>query len=1434
MRTINARFFFTLLGASALAAAALVLVHRFQTGRIAAAMLWQSDHTLEAGDLEQAIKYLDRYLEFQPEDTDAMARLGELMERRPFGQRQPALGKLYERALRIDPRREPLRRKVIEVYLALHRCTDAQPHLDQLLAEHPDDAVLLEQNGICQEATARFDLAEAAFRAAIARDSSRFEAYRRLVTLLHRQLGRPQDAEEVLTDLVQKNPQNPDAYLMRVEYRRKFGAGAGASAAQVKEFEAKIAADSAEAFQLAPEHAGAMLVAAQLAQKDRKIDDARALLQKGLTLHPKDAELFRALAWLEVSCGRNDEAIAVLQRAAEEVPDEPEFPTTVAELLLQKGQQEKVVEIIKQLEARKDAIDPQKNVGDQIDYLKALVAMRDGRWHEAAATLERLRGTAQNLPGLGVQVNLLLAECYGQLGNDDLRADAVRRTLGIDAGSVAGRMALAGQLVSQGKIDEAIREYQAAARSPVAPVSAPLSALKLQVARRRYQERSGTWDDLDHDIRALADRVASSAPSAPELPEIRLLSVETLVARRKLPEAKQELEKLRKEFPTEVRVWVASVEFANLTEGAQPATQMLHDADQTCGDRVELRLLRAFLWSRQPQVESARLLPTLANDADRFPPADAARLFQGLAHFLTQAGDSAGAERLLQMATHNRPNDLGLQVRLFELYEQRNFADGMAAVLREVARLEGPGGPTREYLEARRLAERVGAGELPQVRAMADAIVEKRARWAPAYRLQGRVAERMKDSAAAARAYGQAVALGEVEPDLFAAWVRVLAEAGQSAQAEQVVQTARAATALAPAQRLAVFEAMLPELTKLANGRPLTEVFLKGVPDYQEHLMVGRMLWRNGRRGEAIEAYRHAVELGGSANESWLYLVRALAMSKAGDQADRLLSGPGAQLTAPQLARLNAERYEAAREWDKAIAAYDEAVREKPRDAALRQRFIKLLLSQGRRAEALGHLQVLMERQADVTNEQVGWARQVAAMTLNASHKDADFRRADALMAANRREFGDTAEDRRVLAGLLTSRSHYLPAEAGRTAQHEAAGLLEGLLKGADGTRQDRFTLAQLYDSAGQWDKARPLLDDLLRSDPDNLTILSFAAERLLQRKDTEGARPRVERMAQVAGTDPRTLRYKARLLILRKADGDALATLTGYRDAVDVGASDGPARVVRFVDLVEQVLADSPDAAPATRDGLRRLALPLAEKCAERKMEVLIRVAGLLARDADAGEALAVLERSRSRLPREIFVTAAVAAMKTSAEPARSFEKVQGWIESARRLSPAPQQQILFRLIEAELFTAVERFTDAEAVYQGVLQADPENVFALNNLAWLLAHQPRRADEALRLIEAAIRKKGRSSELLDTRARVYLARNEPDAAIRDLEEALAESPTADRYFHLALAHRLANHPEAAKYALRLAAESGLTPRDVHPADRDQCKQMLQADGIGN
>jgi len=149
-----------------------------------------------------------------------------------------------------------------------------------------------------------------------------------------------------------------------------------------------------------------------------------------------------------------------------------------------------------------------------------------------------------------------------------------------------------------------------------------------------------------------------------------------------------------------------------------------------------------------------------------------------------------------------------------------------------------------------------------------------------------------------------------------------------------------------------------------------------------------------------------------------------------------------------------------------------------------------------------------------------------------------------------------------------------------------------------------------------------------------------------------------------------------------------------------------------------------------------------------------------------------------------------------------------------------------------AQIYDMRGRYHEAEVEYRAVLEKEPGNVVALNNLAWLLAHRSGEASKALPLIEAAVRGQGRRADLLDTRAVVQLALGKTDAALSDLKEAIADTPTAARLFHLARAHYQARDKDNAVRALTEAKKKGLKVSDLHPVEQQACRELLAEYGV--
>ena len=220
----------------------------------------------------------------------------------------------------------------------------------------------------------------------------------------------------------------------------------------------------------------------------------------------------------------------------------------------------------------------------------------------------------------------------------------------------------------------------------------------------------------------------------------------------------------------------------------------------------------------------------------------------------------------------------------------------------------------------------------------------------------------------------------------------------------------------------------------------------------------------------------------------------------------------------------------------------------------------------------------------------------------------------------------------------------------------------------------------------------------------------------------------------------------------------------------------------------------------------------------------VLLR-AEFLGRQQRLGEALALCEEAWKTCPADQVANVCVALLHTEPASATDYLRVTQWLKAA--LAKTPESTPLC-LAQAETLNLQGNYPEASRLYRRVLTTDDRNLSALNNLAWLLAQQESKADEALALVNRAIDLHGPVAPLLDTRAVVYLKMGDERAALRDAKAATAQQPTAAHFLHLAQACLLANDRDAAGKALQKAKAANLTPQSLHPLERNAYYQLLE------
>ncbi|MEM9659387.1 MAG: hypothetical protein AAF961_13600, partial [Planctomycetota bacterium] len=160
---------------------------------------------------------------------------------------------------------------------------------------------------------------------------------------------------------------------------------------------------------------------------------------------------------------------------------------------------------------------------------------------------------------------------------------------------------------------------------------------------------------------------------------------------------------------------------------------------------------------------------------------------------------------------------------------------------------------------------------------------------------------------------------------------------------------------------------------------------------------------------------------------------------------------------------------------------------------------------------------------------------------------------------------------------------------------------------------------------------------------------------------------------------------------------------------------------------------------------------------------------------------------------------------------------------ESARRL-----------ISRAEVRETQGQHNDAIAAYEELLAREDVprliRATALNNLAYLiaLANKSDKFDVALAAANESVDLMGPLSDVLDTRAVVYLARGDFEQALHDMELAILVDRTASKYYHLAKAQLGVGRTEDALQSWQEAVNLGVGPDSISPLEQGGLRDFAE------
>ncbi len=133
---------------------------------------------------------------------------------------------------------------------------------------------------------------------------------------------------------------------------------------------------------------------------------------------------------------------------------------------------------------------------------------------------------------------------------------------------------------------------------------------------------------------------------------------------------------------------------------------------------------------------------------------------------------------------------------------------------------------------------------------------------------------------------------------------------------------------------------------------------------------------------------------------------------------------------------------------------------------------------------------------------------------------------------------------------------------------------------------------------------------------------------------------------------------------------------------------------------------------------------------------------------------------------------------------------------------------------LRGQAYERMKRLPEAEAAYRDALKLEPDDLRVVNNLAFVLASQKVKLDEALALAQRTVSREPNRASFHDTLGVVHLARNEVPAARKAFERGMALEPgnVALRQHHAQLGAGPAAAPVATAAAATVAPAAAKAP----------------------
>ncbi len=1398
-------------GLVVLAAAALSL-HRWQRSTLAEEALPLGEKAFADGDWDEAAKQIGRYLTINGNDTERLLMYGEAQLRmRPSSSSnvQHAIA-AYSAVARLDGGNAEAARRLIEIYLGLSPAGmnqgrspgEAELKARQFLENH-DDPTIRRFLSLALIQQTSYREAEQTLTKLIADYPDHVEAYEVMGLFA---AEHPEDVNKPANywfeEAVRVNPDSAMAHLIRGSFLLRTGDRANA----IADFEQAATLD------LSDKDVHARLIGELTLA--RAYDEAREQIKALRAKAPTELDLWRYWSLVAIQSGTEQEMQTVAEEGLKDLATYPwDFMPWAAELFIRAKQFDQARDCI--LKMQKKDIEPARNA-----FLEGYLAHEQGQLQQAATFWRKaiaLGYQSRQDPtwrGHYPPVRMFLASALQKLGDLQMAIEQLRLLVADVPDYPQFNLALA-QLLAQtedwpGVLEQARTVLRLIPDQPDATLLELQARMRLLVGQDESPATRNAWREIEAKLAELAQK-------GEKADQVKLLQVQASMFQGKRADAARMLDGFEGSLAEGLGATLLRVQLlVEKGDQSQAVTLLRRTMERFPQSTEPVRRLVLLLNQQGDHQECEAVLKKALSGMDQAGKRNLSLLLADL--YASWEQKDQLYDWLTQMAK-NFPDDIETKQRLLALDRVLKDPKASQALVDQIKSIEGADGWQWRLAQARVwiLSDQFQSNYGEIVRLLQENLLAN-----PEDRssrlLLGAAYEKAGELQLALTVYREALQRWPNDVAVVGRTVQTLYKAGEDDEAQRVLDGAKSRDLYDPGIKRLQLQGYLrrSDMTSdsetrrdaLASASDILQDLVRQDPnDTLASLKLVSILSAQKKYGEA-QAVLDTVKAKDSEAVSVLVAQVQLDVARGDmDSALRLCSEAIAKEDSVFGRMLRGMTYAAFKRYEEAQADFDRMVAlepEKPEVWVTRSDFFR---ESGRMREAVSDIAKALSLAPDSLPVQ----RRAVTLFLNSGDPTLFKQASDLLERALESHPGDSV--------LKLSKAQVLLARRTAPAAEQARQVLREVT-------EERPKLADAWEQLGalelREDQLGKAMDVALRGlaeNPDNRQLLLLKAQAEARRspmlavptlKDLVDQDPNnMSVISQLAMAYVNSNRSQEAVELLRRhlATKDGVARRQGEITLATILYQSG--QVDEAAAMFKNLIQAAPD------DPSLRVAWAGQLADAQRWDEVKSLVA-----DWQAGH------------PDDVVVARSVARDLIAGHVAEGMQIARELLQSDIEAHP---ESIGPLYLLAELATVTGQGQEAISLNRKILEADPNNAFATNNLAWLLCEEQKQYQEALDLANRGLKLRPEYIDLIETRGVIEYRMGRFEEAARDLSRSVELYPVnspalATTHFHLARVYAEMGRRTDAVEQLEQALT--LHRRSEQSTDPGQRKSMLSSEDL--